>query len=343
MKIFYWKSEEPNFGDDLNAWFWQELLGDAIGSDDNVLFVGIGSVLGGDLSNAERTVVLGAGAGYSPLPEEFNGPTWTIYGVRGPLTAAFCGLDDSKVLADPAILMPRVFPRNETSDGKVRFVPHYHSAMRAPWHRICAKAGIELLDPRQNSKNVVSKIAASSLVLAESLHAAIVADAFRVPWIPSWSSKEICSFKWHDWAMAVGAHVEPKWLPAPSPLSQLDDFMAPFAANDNAGFPDPLATEQSGGLDCAVGRMRLDLARRQGAWSKFRRRNYLRLRTRVAMPLLRMVGGGWAEALEDRAAEALSRLAGSEGTLSDPVLFQQAEARLDEVIRKLKEDRRAAL
>ncbi len=340
MKIFYWKSEESNFGDDLNAWFWPEMLGDAISTDDNVLFAGIGSVLGADLPVADRTVVLGAGAGYSPLPSGFGGPSWTIYGVRGPLTAAFCGLDENKVLAVPAILIPRLMPPRAARDGRVCFVPHYHSAMRAPWDRICAAAGVALLDPRQSSKAVVAKIASSKLVLAESLHAAIVADAYRVPWIPVWSSREISSFKWYDWGMAVGAPINPQRLPAPSSLSWLDDFMAPFVANDNSRFPDPRAVDPSGGLPGAVERMRADLHARQGPWPQFCRRNYLRARDRAAVPFLRLIGDAWDERRIDRTAGTLAGLAKAKGFLSDEVQFRQAEARLNAAIERFKADRK---
>ena len=50
---------------------------------------------------------------------------------------------------------------------------------------------------------VVQQIASSRLVIAEAMHAAIVADAFRVPWIPVTSVPETNPFKWQDWCESL--------------------------------------------------------------------------------------------------------------------------------------------
>ena len=67
------------------------------------------------------------------------------------------------------------------------------------WATPCSLAGIHLIDPRLPTLEFIAAIRASRLVLAESMHGAMVADAFGVPWIPVVSSGEILSFKWQDW------------------------------------------------------------------------------------------------------------------------------------------------
>ena len=50
---------------------------------------------------------------------------------------------------------------------------------------------------------VIGRIARADLVVSESMHGAIVADAFGVPWIPIAISHHFNSFKWGDWADSV--------------------------------------------------------------------------------------------------------------------------------------------
>jgi succinoglycan biosynthesis protein ExoV len=45
------------------------------------------------------------------------------------------------------------------------------------------------------------------------MHGAILADAFRVPWIAVSSSRSINSFKWNDWARSLGVTYAPKHIP----------------------------------------------------------------------------------------------------------------------------------
>src|SRR5690606_31984382 len=41
------------------------------------------------------------------------------------------------------------------------------------------------------------------LVIAEAMHAAIIADSYRVPWVSVSSSRRINAFKWQDWAASL--------------------------------------------------------------------------------------------------------------------------------------------
>lgn len=39
MKLFYYKGETDNFGDDLNPWLWSKIASDIIDDDPSELFV----------------------------------------------------------------------------------------------------------------------------------------------------------------------------------------------------------------------------------------------------------------------------------------------------------------
>jgi hypothetical protein len=114
------------------------------------------------------------------------------------------GVTPELALTDPAILvatLPRF--RNPTKGGVI-FVPHWKSVGVGIWPAICSKADVTYVDPRQDSEQVIRRIGSASLVLAESMHAAIVADALRVPWISVTTTPEFLAFKWADWAASLG-------------------------------------------------------------------------------------------------------------------------------------------
>ena len=215
MKPFHWESTHGNFGDDLNLWLWDFLLPGLRDVHNETLLVGVGTVLNTEILPAEgRKLVIGSGFGYGSLPDMRDGSQWDIRSVRGPLTAEKAGLPPEMGIVDPAVLvteMPEF--QNVSKNGKRTFIPHWESAAVGLWPEICKTVGLSYLDPRGEAKAVIREIAASELIVAESMHGAILADAFRVPWIAVSSSRSINSFKWNDWARSLGVTYAPKHIP----------------------------------------------------------------------------------------------------------------------------------
>jgi len=213
-----------NFGDDLNAWMWSELLPGMWEPADDVWLCGIGTILNKELMPPGRKwIVVGSGVGYGLPPVDFGGPSWRILAVRGPLTAKVLGIDSSFAVTDGAILLsalPEYAPLPESERNGIVFMPHYQSIPAGNWQGSCEAAGFEFLDPRSDSKSIVKRIRRAKFVLADAMHAAIVADAVRVPWIPLVTSPNINSFKWLDWTMSMGAEYRPTKL-APSTILEI--------------------------------------------------------------------------------------------------------------------------
>jgi hypothetical protein len=204
MKIDYWRSAHGNFGDDLNEWLWREMLPGIWDAGDGIRFIGIGTVLDRALETDQFTVIFGSGAGYAAPPRTLSDARkCKVYGVRGPLSARAVNIAPDLALTDPAILVATL-PRfhNLTKQGVI-FVPHWKSVGIGTWPAICRDAGIGYVDPRQDSELVIRRIASATLVIAESMHAAIVADALRVPWIAVTTTPEFLAFKWADWAASL--------------------------------------------------------------------------------------------------------------------------------------------
>lgn len=210
MHLYYGQLRQPNFGDDLNSWLWTTLMPECVGGEQDVTFVGIGTIIADRIPRRRLRVVFSTGAGYEPVSRIATDPGWRVYCVRGPLTARVLGLSDAAVASDGAVLL-RTLPEFQTAHrAGVVFVPHWISADLARWKEACELCDIEYVDPRWESRRVVARLASAELVLAESLHAAIVADAFRVPWVAVKGSININVFKWQDWCASLDVEYRPK-------------------------------------------------------------------------------------------------------------------------------------
>ena len=220
MQLLYFREHAlTNFGDDLNAWLWSELLPGMWDPADGVWLCGIGTILNREMIPPGRKwIVAGSGVGYGLPPTDFGGNAWRILAVRGPLTAGVLGIDKSNVVTDGAILLsalPEFSPLPESERHGIVFMPHYQSMPAGNWQQACEAAGFEFLDPRGDSKSIVHRIRSAKFVLADAMHAAIVADTVRVPWIPLVTSPNINTFKWLDWTIGMGLDYRPTKL-APS-------------------------------------------------------------------------------------------------------------------------------
>jgi succinoglycan biosynthesis protein ExoV len=210
MKLFYYRGN--NFGDKLNPMIWEGLIPELLDDDDSTLLVGIGTLINSNAPATPQKVVFGAGAGYmSPARIDDK---WKFYCVRGPLTAETLGLEKSLAVTDPALLLTQVVTGPAVATGQVCFMPHHTSAEYADWGAICAKAGITYLDPAADMHELIAAIRGARLVIAEAMHGAIVADAFRVPWVPVQCYSHILGFKWDDWCQSMAMPYRPETIPS---------------------------------------------------------------------------------------------------------------------------------
>jgi succinoglycan biosynthesis protein ExoV len=218
MQPFYWESAHGNFGDDLNLWLWDFLLAGFREVHPEVLLVGVGTVLNTALLPVGvKKLVVGSGFGYGTAPDLSDPAEWDVRCVRGPLTAQKLGLATAQGIVDPAVMVAEMpeflsLPKN----GGAIFVPHWESTVGGIWPLVCEEAGLGYVDPCGEARSVIRAIAQAELVVAESMHAAILADAFRVPWVAVTTSQSINSFKWQDWAGSLGLHYAPRQIPISS-------------------------------------------------------------------------------------------------------------------------------
>lgn len=209
--LYYCRTEEGNFGDDLNPWLWPRLAPEVCDAQAPALFIGIGTLLSCKVPLSPVKMVFGAGCGYKAPPRIDD--RWKVFAVRGPLTAARLGLDPALAVTDSAVLVRTTRPAPREKRYPVSFMPHHKSLGQADWAALCARAALHFLDPRQPVEQVLQEILESEVLLAEAMHGAIVADALRVPWIPVRMYSQFLEFKWRDWMQSIGVSAKIADLP----------------------------------------------------------------------------------------------------------------------------------
>ena len=214
MKLQYFRGSRPNFGDELNTWLWPQLLPEFLDDDPSVVFIGIGSIIGAPYEATAKKVVFGTGyvPSYHSTVPNVHGGDWDIFCLRGPRTARALGLPEEIGIGDAAILIRALNIEVQRQPRVVGFMPHWESVQRGNWHTVCKLAGIRLIDPSGPVDHVIADILNCEVLLTESMHGAIVADALRVPWIPLLPIEHIHRDKWFDWADAMELQLRPHRL-----------------------------------------------------------------------------------------------------------------------------------
>jgi GT2 family glycosyltransferase/glycosyltransferase involved in cell wall biosynthesis len=137
-----------------------------------------------------------------------------LLSVRGPLTASELRLGDHFPLGDPGLLMPALYRPSTAAEfvGKAICVPHFNDERRDQLIRETTKADLVLRPSVRKSFNeletLIDRLTSAKFVLCGSLHGAILAAAYRVPFA-FWDSGCIdIPFKWKDFAASVGIPCE---------------------------------------------------------------------------------------------------------------------------------------
>lgn len=218
MKLVYYRHAIPNFGDDLNTILWPALAPELFDDRSDIGFVGIGTIIGMACGDLRRLHVFSSGTGNDALGR-WHGRDVTYWCVRGPVSARVLDLEPDRALTDGAILVPRVagFPPAATSDGGTLIIPHWQTMAYPGWDSVAALTGFELLDPRGAPREIIARIAGARLVLTESLHGAILADTYGIPWLAFATSGNFGVTKWVDWTLSLGRDFDLTLLPPPDP------------------------------------------------------------------------------------------------------------------------------
>jgi hypothetical protein len=161
-----------------------------------------------------------------------------IHAVRGPRTVTGLALPANTPLGDPALLLPQLKAMDIRHHGRTLVVPHFFridqiSALQRchltgcdellsirvigtsiPGLRLLprqlagiVRAWVQLGIPVRTVWQTIHRIAGAAFVLTGSLHGAILAQAYGVPWAAFDDGYVDVPEKWYDWADYLGIQI----------------------------------------------------------------------------------------------------------------------------------------
>lgn len=200
----YWHVGRPNFGDDVNPTFFAGLHGCRVrfASDRRRPHVlGAGSIL----RHAEPASVV-CGSGFLRRPD-VPLRAREVVAVRGALSAEGCGGGATPLLGDPLVLVDQ-FVTRPSARRPYGFVPHVTSVGR--WRRLAGSDSF-VIDPTWSPWRTIAEIAACDVIVSQSLHGLIVADALGIPnvWVTPSDDMAGGRFKFDDYFSTLDRSKEP--------------------------------------------------------------------------------------------------------------------------------------
>ncbi len=168
----------------------------------------VGSVLDDYDTGHPNFTIIGAGLlreKYMTFHQGVN-----IRALRGEKTKKCLGLEgrDDIVLGDPGLLVSRVLPMtiSDAPDKPIAIVPHWTHFESPRLDAYRSNPCFKVLNPRCAPQEIAREICSSSAVVAESLHALIIADSYGVPNIRmKFDNEQIDTddFKYEDYYSAI--------------------------------------------------------------------------------------------------------------------------------------------
>ena len=216
MKLYSWQSPNGNIGDDLNLVIMPKIFGSGFfDEDERQILFGIGSVLAPDrakiVHKAQTVVLFGSGARHGGSAWMYQSGNWDIAFVRGPRTAN--AVFDCQWISDPAVLTPSCFNPIPRIPGRIGFVPYFRTDPEIA-QKIAEDLGLHLISPSLSPKIFCAELTSCEHIISEALHGAILADAYRIPWIGVLGGSIVNEgltgpFKWSDWQASLGLKAPP--------------------------------------------------------------------------------------------------------------------------------------
>ncbi len=181
--------------------------------------------------------VWGCGWRGQPIPSELHRRI-RFHAVRGPQTVTGLALASDIPIGDPALLCPYLWPAKVSCHGRNMVVPHWNRVYQMSARQRCYNTECnELLSvrvvgckapmnpsvlrpllgaakhwcvqgiPVWSITKTIERIGGANFVLTGSLHAAILAQAYGVPWAAYDDGYINAPAKWQDWAAYLGVEL----------------------------------------------------------------------------------------------------------------------------------------
>jgi hypothetical protein len=157
-------------------------------------------------------VVWGQGKGHGESFDSTQEPYRTkvqVAAVRGPRTIRQLKLDPVTAVGDPGLLLPVFFSIHKSASFyNVAYLPHI--ANRDHWEQKRGEVGadryIDIMCTRSAFRSKLREIVSARLVLTNSMHGAIISQAYGVPWALCLATGDVLNYpeKWADFFESLG-------------------------------------------------------------------------------------------------------------------------------------------
>ena len=219
--VWYWGNgrEILNFGEHLVEILIEEfgykprIYSDAKNNGDLKNYESCLVVVGSELNKGlvdrietPKLLVWGQGKGHGEY-FDINDPHYAkkvdIRAVRGPHTIRQLNLNPDIPLGDPGFLLPLLFPMEKNKSlCKIIYMPHHSNRnnINDKLRNLGAEKYIDIMFKKEEFWNKLKELISAKFVLTSSLHTAIVAHAYNVPWALCLVNGESLNFpdKWRD-------------------------------------------------------------------------------------------------------------------------------------------------
>lgn len=207
MIKMFWCIEEgkPNIGDALNPVLMEKMTGDKVEFADKAprLFA-CGTILD---HMTDGDYVWGSGVAEADRQSLLKGRNPYVFAVRGPLTRNTligAGIRCEPVYGDPAVLLPKFFPRKKIQKYEFGIIPHYVDLETVRNGLI--NTGIGIISPFRGLESFIDELMLYEKIISSSLHGIIIAEAYGIPAVwAGFSHNRIRSpwFKYMDYYLST--------------------------------------------------------------------------------------------------------------------------------------------
>jgi hypothetical protein len=214
MKLLDWvPGRSINFGEKINLkvaeYFFKDYLIDFHSNKKDDLIFSMVHSNGLDeswIKSGTKNVYFGCGLGYNITNDinQFKKNIEKIFFVRGPLTASFL---DCEYVTDPAILFIKTNyykERVNSENDKVMFTCHNSLIRDISLIQNILNTDFHVVSISDPMEEIIEKMTNTKLLISSALHAIIIADLMRIPWIPINYQTLNCWIKFKDYAYSLG-------------------------------------------------------------------------------------------------------------------------------------------
>lgn len=202
---FNGKIKHNNWGDDINKFFFEEVIDkkiefvpfDKLWFKPNVYrYSLIGSIVGD--FNLDDTIIFGSGSiSDNPIIE---GTPKSIISVRGPLTRKVLldkGIDCPQKYGDPVLLLPLFYSPNVEKKYKIGVIPHYRTENNQVVNKLIEDENNLFIDMSSYNdwKEIIDQITSCEMIISESLHGLIVSETYGIPCV--WVEFNKHNYEWN--------------------------------------------------------------------------------------------------------------------------------------------------